>query len=303
MSLPNPFGILFPGGSLILKVRCTVAKDPAVLFYTSDFLAGTMTMSHEHTGMYIKLLCLQHQKGRLSEKDMLFICSTYVEDVYSKFKKDKKGMYFNARLENESLKRKSYSESRRKNISHRYDNTSKKKDGATYVEHMENENENINVVNMFNKIYVRYPKKIGKKEAFRHFKASVKTGEDLKKINLALDNYLGSERVANKYIQNASTWFNNWSDWVDYKEDPGSGPANKEKAEFVDFKALKVTVEARLGKIATEDMIKACMKGMPDKAWWIVDDFLKRRYPGSNGSQFSKIEAQLIRERRSNASV
>ena len=51
-----------------------MSKDPAVLFYTSDFLTGTMTMTNDQVGMYIRLLCLQHQKNFLSEKDMLSIC-------------------------------------------------------------------------------------------------------------------------------------------------------------------------------------------------------------------------------------
>ena len=62
-----------------------MAKDPAVLFYTSDFLTGTLTMSDEQVGKYIRLLCLQHQKGKLSKKDMLNICKSYDEDVFSKF--------------------------------------------------------------------------------------------------------------------------------------------------------------------------------------------------------------------------
>ena len=45
-------------------------KDPAFLFYSSDFLSGTMLMSDEEVGQYIRLLCLQHQKGHLKEKDM-----------------------------------------------------------------------------------------------------------------------------------------------------------------------------------------------------------------------------------------
>ena len=64
-------------------------KDPAFLFYSSDFLSGTMLMSDEEIGQYIKLLCLQHQKGHLKEKDMLNICKTYNEEIFSKFKKDK----------------------------------------------------------------------------------------------------------------------------------------------------------------------------------------------------------------------
>jgi hypothetical protein len=120
-----------------------MAKDPAVLFYTSDFLAGTMTMSNEHVGMYIRLLCLQHQKGKLTEHDMKYICSTYVEHVYSKFKQDENGFYFNERLLEESEKRKRYSDSRKNNILKRYNKKDKSKK-STYVVHMENENENIN---------------------------------------------------------------------------------------------------------------------------------------------------------------
>ena len=66
-------------------------KNPAVLLYTSDFLAGTLLMTNEEVGAYIKLLCLQHQKGHLSEKDMKNICNSY--DIYNSilthFKKDK----------------------------------------------------------------------------------------------------------------------------------------------------------------------------------------------------------------------
>lgn len=110
-------------------------KDPAFLFYSSDFLSGTMLMSDEEIGQYIKLLCLQHQKGHLKEKDMLNICKTYNEDIFSKFKQDEEGNYYNERLEEEVVRRKKYSESRR--------NNRKKKDTQdekikTYEEDMKN---------------------------------------------------------------------------------------------------------------------------------------------------------------------
>lgn len=107
-------------------------KDPAVLFYTSDFLSGTMTMTNEEVGMYIRLLCLQHQKGKLTEKDMLSICRTYVQDVYSKFTKID-DFYINKRMQDETEKRSKYTESRR--------NNAKKK--KAYAKHMGNENENV----------------------------------------------------------------------------------------------------------------------------------------------------------------
>ncbi len=121
-----------------------MAKDPAFLFYTSDFLTGTLTMTDEQVGKYIRLLCLQHQKGELNEKDMLFICKSHDEDIFAKFK-NIDGKYFNERLREESIKRIKYSESRR-------NNKLKKNISSTYVKHMENENENVNEVIIRNKI-------------------------------------------------------------------------------------------------------------------------------------------------------
>lgn len=110
-------------------------KDPAFLFYSNDFLSGTMLMSDEQIGKYIKLLCLQHQKGHLEEKDMLKICKTYDKDIFSKFKKDEQGNYYNERLEDEVIRRKKYSESRRNN---RKKKDLKEEKEETYVEDMKN---------------------------------------------------------------------------------------------------------------------------------------------------------------------
>ena len=125
-------------------------KDPAFLFYSSDFLSGTMLMTDEEVGQYIKLLCLQHQKGHLKEKDMLNICKSYNEDIFSKFKKDEEGNYYNERLEYEANKRKAYSESRRNNRKKKETYEEDMKNICnSYEKHMENENvivnENINI--------------------------------------------------------------------------------------------------------------------------------------------------------------
>lgn len=119
-----------------------MGKDPAVLFYTSDFISGTITMTDEQRGKYILLLCIQHQKGHLTEKDMLNICKTYDEDIWCKFKNED-GVFFNERMKEESEKRAKYAESRRDN---RKKKEVKEEDikniSSTYVPHMENENEN-----------------------------------------------------------------------------------------------------------------------------------------------------------------
>jgi uncharacterized protein YdaU (DUF1376 family) len=123
-----------------------MARDPAFLFYSSDFLTGTMFFSDEQIGKYIKLLCAQHQKGNLLEEDMLKICKTYDKDIFSKFIKSEDGSYYNKRLSEEIAKRSKYCESRRNNRLHKHmSNISE-----TYVEHMENENENINVIELNN---------------------------------------------------------------------------------------------------------------------------------------------------------
>lgn len=71
---------------------------------------------------------------------------------------------------------------------------------------------------VFEELWKRYPSRVGKKEALKHYKCSVKTEKDCLDIQQALNNYKLSERVKKGIIQNGSTWFNNWRDWIDYQE-------------------------------------------------------------------------------------
>ena len=94
-------------------------------------------MTNEQVGMYIRLLCLQHQKGKLTEKDMLSICRAYDIDIWSKFKNED-GAFYNERMYNETVRRQKFSESRRNNAkSPKNESTSK-----AYAKHMETETEN-----------------------------------------------------------------------------------------------------------------------------------------------------------------
>lgn len=96
-----------------------MSKDPAFLFYSSDFLVGTYFMSNEEVGCYIKLMCCQHQQGRLSQEAIDKMCVGLVSNtaVVSKFKRDENGMYYNERLEEVINKRTNYCQSRSKNAS------------------------------------------------------------------------------------------------------------------------------------------------------------------------------------------
>lgn len=80
------------------------------------------------------------------------------------------------------------------------------------------------LVCVFNTLWEKYPNKDGRKEALRHFVATVKTEQDVKDITAALENYVKSDKVLKGFIKSGSTWFNNWKDWVTY---PISQPQKK----------------------------------------------------------------------------
>jgi hypothetical protein len=192
-----------------------MAKDPAVLFYTSDFLSGTFTMDNEQVGKYIRLLCLQHQKGKLSEKDMLSICKAYDNEIWDKFKVED-GLYYNDRMYNETIRRQKFSESRRNNAkSPKKESTSK-----AYAEHMETEtenrtitiNENINID--FEWFWNDYDKKVGDKQKLK--KKWIKlTDEERQNAMNYIDLY--KQSVPDKqFRKNPETFLNNksWNDEI-----------------------------------------------------------------------------------------
>lgn len=83
-----------------------MAKNPAFLFYSSDYYEGTRTMLPEERACYIDLLCYQHQKGGFIDTDLrrvMMYCSgideaTLKATLEAKFKLCDKGWY------NEKLK-------------------------------------------------------------------------------------------------------------------------------------------------------------------------------------------------------
>ena len=60
--------------------------------------------------------------------------------------------------------------------------------------------------------------KIGRKAALRHFRSSVKTDRDYSDIKTAMTNYLATDTVKKGFIKNGSTWFNDWRDYINYKD-------------------------------------------------------------------------------------
>lgn len=209
-----------------------MAKDPAVLFYTSDFLTGTAFFTMEQKGQYITLLCLQHQHESIPENHMISICGSLDNPVIGKFIKDEQGNYFNERMKIESERRKSFCESRSNNKSGRpkkesNDNhkeiTSKSYDNHKII-HMETENETVNI-NKKNSIYTieflsfwtAYPKKVGKDAAWKAWK---NRNGSLPEINLILNTLEIQKKSSDwlkdkgQYIPHPATWINQgrWND-------------------------------------------------------------------------------------------
>ena len=85
-----------------------MGKDPAFLFYTSDFLTGTLVMSYEDKGKYITLLSYMHQHGRMSKESVQKLIGEVSDNLKLKFKVDKHGLWYNERLEEEIGKRRRF---------------------------------------------------------------------------------------------------------------------------------------------------------------------------------------------------
>lgn len=101
-------------------------KDPAVLFYTSDFLSGAALMTMKERGQYITLLCLQRERGHMSMKEMEKAAGKLSDEVKGKFIRDDGGLFYNQRMEKEIRKREDHRRKQKENIMKRW----KKPDGG-----------------------------------------------------------------------------------------------------------------------------------------------------------------------------
>jgi hypothetical protein len=86
-------------------------KSPAFNFYSGDFLNGVLFMGDADIGKYIKLMCVQHQKGHLSLEQMEVVCrGTVPKVVMDNFMQDDAGLYYNKKLEKVIAEKQEYCE-------------------------------------------------------------------------------------------------------------------------------------------------------------------------------------------------
>ena len=168
-----------------------MGKDPAFMLYSQDFLVGVSDLTMEERGQYITMLCLQHQKGHLTKKNIELAVGKTSEDVMSKFVKDENGLYYNEILESVIIKREAYSQSRSENGKkggrpskkplENHNQNQEKTICLPYAKAYENhsENENINVIKnivdyLNNKLGTRY--KYNSKALQKHINARISEG-------------------------------------------------------------------------------------------------------------------------------
>ena len=127
-----------------------MAKDPALLWYPNDYIAGTMGMSFEEKGAYMHLLMLQFNRGHMTTHMIGHEVGQIWDNIKDKFEQDDQGLWYHHRIDEEKEKRKKYTESRRNNKKGVNQHTKNKKTDTQPVGHMTshmenvNENENIN---------------------------------------------------------------------------------------------------------------------------------------------------------------
>jgi hypothetical protein len=101
-------------------------QDPAYRLYTADFLVRNSDMSDEQVGQFIRLLCMQHQNGHLTEVSMLSFCKGKKDElVFSRFSKDDIGLYYNEEMGKEVKRRADVSKSKSDNANKRWEEEKK----------------------------------------------------------------------------------------------------------------------------------------------------------------------------------
>jgi len=115
-----------------------MAKDPATLWYWNDWQGGTVTLTRHLKGCYIDLLHAQFNNGRMSLAQIKTVLGVDFASAWptlqAKFKKDDNENFYNERAEYEQLKRRGFTDSRKKNL--------KKSHMKQHMKpHMEDENE------------------------------------------------------------------------------------------------------------------------------------------------------------------
>lgn len=199
-----------------------MAKDPAFLFYSNDFLTGVADLTFEERGQYITLLALQHQKGHLTPKAIKISVPSVSNDVLSKFSIDEDGNYFNERLELEANKRAEHSRKQKERALKGWEKRKRQSGGEATADATalpledENVNEDTDVIIIdnsvpFSEFWNLYDKKEGRAVVERKWK-QIKPDEQQRIID-HVPKYIGA--TPDKKFRKLPITYLNQKTWLD----------------------------------------------------------------------------------------
>jgi uncharacterized protein YdaU (DUF1376 family) len=222
-------------------------KSPAFQYYPKDMETDEVVklMSNRQFGAYVRLLGHNWIEGSIpANPDHLATLvhedSRDFEPMWALISKKfhKKGdRLTNPRLEKERKRQRKYSLKQRQNVAKRWaDGNDKDSDSITppsvppyesgieleYAKSYSSSSSSSSITtiyNTFENLWDKYPRRLGKKAAFKHFRAAIKAKIDPQRIEQALANYVGyiqDKRIKEEFIKHGSTWFNNWEEWESY---------------------------------------------------------------------------------------
>ena len=182
-----------------------MSKDPAFLFYPNDYIGGTMGMTFEEKGAYMELLMLQFNRGHMTTHMIgQTVGQTWVK-IQDKFIKDADGLWYNERLDLEKERRKTFTESRRNNISGKKQHTKNKEKEVGHMTthmtgHMENVNINVNTKDIFINSIKEYEEILG--ESFNEFVEYWCEPNKNGKLRYELEKFFDVKRRINTWTKN-----------------------------------------------------------------------------------------------------
>lgn len=89
----------------------------------------------------------------------------------------------------------------------------------------------------FEALYTKYPKKVGKAEAFKRLKAQIKSQSDYEAMSVAIDRYVADCAKTNRILKDFSTFVSpndaqSWREWLNEETSSVVDLAAKQKADW-----------------------------------------------------------------------
>lgn len=198
-----------------------MSKDPAFLFYSSDFISGVSDLTMEERGQYITLLCLQHQKGHLSDKLIKISLGNATADVMQKFCIDDNGLYFSKRLDVEIKKRAEHSEKQRQRAKDGWEKRKATADATALPLENENINKDIIINKTINNKNNEFFQILNTSEEWLNLTSSQSTNKfTVHQVKVRLKKFTDTQNAKFDYKANKKEFASHFVSWLNQQDNP-----------------------------------------------------------------------------------